>query len=346
MIIFANKSGINMKRIRTTLLLTLISINNICAQTNNEPNTGNNIYESKSLSSSWNGTAITDSKLKAFKHLDVGVTLGSTGVGIEFSSPINNIMQLRGGFSIMPKFEYDMVFELGVGKDGNMSQSRFEQLAGMLEGFTGYKVDDKVDAIGEPTFHNFNLMMDFFPFKNKKWHLTAGFHVGPSKIAEAVNAMSEMPSLLAVGIYNTMYEKAENDEPVIVIGDMAIYRPDLVDYGRMGMYLGRKKDGSVYMMEPDEESIVHADMKVNSFKPYIGFGYGDTSMSSNKKYTVSFDCGIMLWGGRPKVVTHDGTDLIKDMEYIVEGNVKKYVDIVKKVKVFPVLNVKITRKLF
>jgi hypothetical protein len=53
----------------------------------------------------------------------------------------------------------------------------------------------------------------------------------------------------------------------------------------------------------------------------------------------------MFWGGTPRIYTHDGTDLSKDVENI-EGKVGTYVDLLKAFKVFPVLNVRITKTIF
>ena len=53
----------------------------------------------------------------------------------------------------------------------------------------------------------------------------------------------------------------------------------------------------------------------------------------------------MIWGGTPDLITHDGTNLTKDIKNIMYS-VGDYVDVVKKFKVFPVINLRITRKLF
>ena len=45
-----------------------------------------------------------------FNKMDVALTLGSTGVGIDVASPVTDFMQVRAGFSFMPKFEYKMNF--------------------------------------------------------------------------------------------------------------------------------------------------------------------------------------------------------------------------------------------
>ena len=76
-----------------------------------------------------------------------------------------------------------------------------------MKGFSGYEVEDHVDMLGKPTMNNFKLLLDIFPFKNNKhWHFTAGFYWGPSQFAKADNTTEAMTSLLAVGIYNRMYE--------------------------------------------------------------------------------------------------------------------------------------------
>ena len=138
-----------------------------------------------------------------FQHLDASVTLGSTGVGIDVSSPMGDCFQLRGGISVMPKFDYKMNFAVQLGENNDVE--KFNTLSGALESLTGYKVNNSVDMIGNPTWWNAHLLVDVFPFKNKHWHFTAGVYLGSSKVAKAYNTTEDMPSLLAVGIYNQMY---------------------------------------------------------------------------------------------------------------------------------------------
>ena len=154
-----------------------------------------------------------------------------------------------------------------------------------------------------------------------------------------------MPSLFAVKMYNSMYDKAANDEPILEMGDFALWGDQLLEYGRMGIGMGKKADGTTYRMEPNEKSMVSAKMKVNSFRPYLGFGYGSSMMNNNNKYSISFDCGVLFWGGTPSVLTHDGTNLSKDVKNI-PGKVGDYVDMAKQFKVFPVIEVRISRRLF
>jgi hypothetical protein len=314
---------------------------------------------------------------EAFNHLDVGVTLGSTGLGIDIASPFGKYVQVRTGFEIMPRFEKSLHFDIqsfGYDENGQIQYSQFDKMADRLEALTNYRARPSVEMIGKPTLWNFKLMVDVFPFRNKHWHLTAGFHWGPSKIAEAINALDDAPSLVAVNIYNKLYEKAESGEVIykgfslggewLENGRMGIHLGDykdrymtktVVDYDEYGDFIGNHEEYILdengnkihepYRMEPDNNCTVSAKVKVNSFKPYLGFGYGGRLLKNDDRYNISFDAGLMFWGGTPDIITHDGTNLSKDVINI-GGKVGDYVDLIKGVKAFPVLNLRITRRLF
>ena len=326
---------------------------------------------------------------KNIKHVDLSLTTGTTGLGFDVSVPINDMVSVRAGYAFMPHFTHTMHFGVEVGDDPEESDRKFNKLAGLLESLTGNKVDNVVDVEGQPTYWNWKLMVDVKPFRDKHWHLTAGVYFGSHEVAKAVNAIEDMPSLMAVGIYNSMYYRALNGEPMVVVGETELYHPELqqklLDYGKMSIHMGDythdilyKEDvvttqgmfiddvyypagsvlhkandpndpqyraGDAYRVVPDENSMVKAWAYANRIRPYLGFGYGGRLLKNDDSWQVSFDCGMMLWGGVPKVVTHDGTDLVNDVRNI-PGKVGDYVDIIKKFPFFPVINLRITKRLF
>ncbi len=308
---------------------------------------------------------------RMFNHLDLGVTLGTTGIGIDAAMPVCDIVKLRTGFEVMPRFNHDMHFDVQSFDDkGIVTDASFKQMSDLLYGMTGFKVDETVIMQGKPTMWNFKLLVDIYPLKNNKhWRVTAGFHWGPSKIAEAVNAIEDSPSLFAVGMYNHLYDVAYKDwvldipTPIIDTETTgAVYldpvmEQKLLDFGRMGIPVGKyardytdakgvtHQKGDPYYMEPDENSMVRAKARANSFKPYLGVGYEGRLIKGNDSYHVGFDAGLMFWGGTPSIITHEGVNLSKDVEDI-HGKVGSYVDLVKGFKVFPVLNLRITRRIF
>ena len=307
---------------------------------------------------------------QAFNHLDFSVNIGTTGVGFDIAAPFGEYVQFRTGLEFMPNFEHKMHFDIQSFDDqGNILESKLDKLSATMRDLTGYHVDGTIDMIGKPSFWNFKFLVDVFPFRNKHWHFTAGIHWGPSRIAEAYNTTEDAPSLFAVGMYNHLYQIAWNnyngiDTPLITYGDgEAVYLDPSIEerlrnYGRMGIHVGNyKKDivdaegnvihkkGEPYRMEPNDDSMVKAHAEVNSCKPYLGFGYGGRLFRGDDKYHISFDCGLLFWGGTPNVITHDGTNLSKDVEDI-NGKVGRYVDLLSSVKAYPVLNLRITRRLF
>ena len=305
----------------------------------------------------------------AFNHLDASITLGTTGIGFDLATPVTNYAQLRVGYSFMPSFHKSMYFDVQVGDkpedkydaNGNRVQTKFDKMASVLKQVTGYQVDDEVEMIGRPLYHNLKVMVDVFPFQqDKRWHVTAGFFLGPSKIAEAYNSTEAMPSLLAVGVYNTFrdrtlasYEGGWPYEPIISIGGWDLTDEKIIEqlaqrfinYGRMGMHVGNYDDGTAYLMEPGEDGMVRASMKVNAFKPYLGVGYGGRLLKNSDKFHIAVDLGAMFWGGSPSIVTHEGVNLTKDVSNI-SGKVGDYVSLAKTFKVFPVLDVRLIYHIF
>ena len=335
-----------------------------------------------------------------FQHLDVSLTLGTPGIGIDVASPIGNYVQVRAGYEFMPRFTKRMSFEMTINgqpaksydEDGNRQETRFDKLKEFMYSFTGYDIEDHVDMIGKPTMNNLKFMVDVFPFKNNKhWHFTAGFYWGSSKFAEAENSTEAMVSLVSAGIYNKMYESAKNGDPLIsfdpyqfpTLSGVSIQMPDQVrkkflDYGEMGFVVGylthdiTDAEGNVlmsktmvdtkgntiqrpYIVAPDEDGMVRVTASSKSFKPYLGFGYGGNLVKKRDDWKISFDCGAMFWGGTPELVVYHGLklpngsyrdiSLTEDVENI-GGKVGTYVKLFKSLKVYPVLSLRITKRLF
>ena len=315
----------------------------------------------------------TKHSVKSFDYLDLSVTAGLIGVGLEASSPLNSSLTLRSGIYYMPKFKPKMSFGVGLENDevsGPVSSDRFNEIAEIFSGFTGCQVDDKIDIIGEPTMFNASLLLDIAPFKDKRWHFTAGIYVGPSRIAKAYNTTEDMPSLFSVLVYNKMYESAYNDEPMFVYGDKSIYvdpeiAQKMLEYGRMTINIGDMADGSgACRLMPNSESMMKVKMKVNPVRPYIGFGFNSQFKNrhhQNTSYGFGFDAGVMFWGGAPQVITQryvehydEANDVIRgtlEDVYLsrdvvnIKGKVGDYVRFVKTMKVCPMLSFKLTKRI-
>jgi len=317
-----------------------------------------------------------------FQHLDLSLTAGTTGIGLEVSSPITDLFQLRAGFDIMPRFTRELQFGVTIGGEPAANSEKFARMSSLMKDISGYDIEDHVDMIAKPTMHNFKLLVDIFPFKyNRHWHFTAGIYWGPKTVAVADNSAEAMKSLLSVGMYNRMYTNAVSGKAIIDFEKLAMdmgmtedeaeefvskyhlnIRPDelynrIINAGRLGFYLGyfthdmiddngveHKKDER-YNYEPGADGMVHVTAKANSLKPYLGFGYGGRLFKGCGDWHVSFDAGILIWGGSPGLYTQDGVDIVRDVHGITD-QVAEYIDLSKKFKAYPVLNLKITKRIF
>lgn len=287
-------------------------------------------------------------------HLSIGAEVGTLGLGLDLALPVTEWARIRTGVSYFPKFSVPLDFSITSYRDGAINAGNFAKMQEIMEGITGIKVDENVDMEGKPNLFNFKFLIDIYPIQSdRRWRVTTGFYIGSSTIARAQNTIYEMPSLLAMNIYNRFYDFLVNDkyfdEPLY--GDFyldpdqaMILREKMEKQGEMGIHVGDFKDGTPYMMKPDEDGLVKARALVNRFRPYIGVGFGS---SLNKKNNLYFDVdlGMMMWGGRPQIMTHQNVDLTNDVVDIT-GKPGDYINTIKKFAVYPVLTFRISYNLF
>lgn len=310
-------------------------------------------------------------------HLDLSLTSGTTGIGFDLSMPINRYLGVRTGATFMPHFTYPLTFTAQIGDGDQMTEdgleTRFERMAGMLEGLVGQPIDDKVEMEASPRANQFKLMIDVHPFHNKNWYFTAGFYVGKAKIARCINKSNEVTSLFAVNLYNRLCDN--NGE--IAMGFSV--PPEILNlmqqFGRAGFPMGQyvndvvyaddvwvhddvldidyiehekgeiiHKKGDTYFLTPNLDNTVYVDAFVKKFRPYFGLGYNG-SISRDKRWGLGFDAGILMWGGAPRLIDHTGTDLMYDLKNI-KGQVGDYVKIARYMKAYPVIELKLTHRLF
>jgi hypothetical protein len=246
-----------------------------------------------------------------FNHLSGGIVLGTEGIGIEVAAPITYDFAVRMGYSLMPKFKYS--------KSLNLNENR------------GAFIKDKVDIGGKLNMGDFKLLVDWYPFRSSSFHATAGFFIGRSTVVEI-----------------------DNKEPFVKEN----YR------GNAGIELGvmdpsNPQSESRYTLMTDVNGDVHAELEVSSFKPYLGIGFGRAVPKG--RVGVQFDLGVQFWG-RPELnanmnyVDRETGENVTRFEPIQrnritnpDGDYKDLRDAVRtiqKIRVYPVLNIRINGRIF
>lgn len=109
--------------------------------------------------------AYAQNKVKPFEHLSVSANVGTLGWGVQVASPMNNYLSLRAGL-MMFTYTHDYNYK------------------GVIH-YEGYTDELPIPMEAKANMINGLLLADIFPFRNKVFHVTAGFYMGTSDIVKA-----------------------------------------------------------------------------------------------------------------------------------------------------------------
>lgn len=292
------------------------------------------------------------SKGNTFRHLEASLTVGTSGVGIDLAVPICSFLQLRAGYDYMPRFKKNFNMNLAGGgqaarqynEAGNRIRTPFDKIAQYMYEQTGMELEDHIVMTGRLTMNNLKLLLDIYPLAyDKHWHLTAGVYWGPAEMAQNVVSSEGKTMIALMQDYNESYHAAGEGDAIKGYGRLTLYPGNYSHDITQGLTLHKK--GDPYLPEPTAEGNVSVSVRSNPVKPYLGIGYTGRLVSRRDDWKISAEVGAMLWGGTPSQNMHDGMNLSKDVTDI-PGSLGDYVSVIEKLKVYPVLSVRIAKTLF
>ena len=203
----------------------------------------------------------------------------------------------------------------GIGLDVAAPVTDYMQVRAGYNFFSGLKYSEDVDyrAKGKPT--------------RGKTEAEGKNYMGAGHLLLDVYPFPEYTFHATAGFYLGSEDvvKIENTSPVrdfeegegIVIGDYIV---------------GFNKDG-----------YAHGTIKVNSFRPYLGIGFGRSV--PRKRFGVSGDFGVQFWG-TPKVYEKQTDKELEVTRDDLGDDSDKYYDVISKIKVWPVLTLRLTYRIF
>lgn len=122
-----------------------------------------------------------------------------------------------------------------------------------------------------------------------------------------------------------------------------------------GGIIPKQDNPNKYIVEPDEEGIIRMKVMTKAVKPYVGIGFGRMVPKANKRIGVSCDIGVQFHGTptvkayAPEVGRYleiSSQDFGNDFSEGFRHDVDKALDAISKVKVWPVLNIRLTGRIF
>ena len=271
----------------------------------------------------YNSSASKLAQKGILNHLDVGVNVGTLGLGVDVAVPVGDYVRIRAGYNYMPRFSIKSDFNVEtrngsisnliakVGKiDDKLAQygidinsPGFAEYKEMFDKFRNVEAKDHVTMSLKPNLHQFKFLVDVLPFKNNKhWSFTTGFFVGPSTAGDACNLEKETLILEGINAYNAIYVNypEQGIKGTWLHEDGKAKEDPFYRYGVAGFNLGTFADGDKAIMVPDKDNKARAEMTISKIRPYLGIAY-NTHLTRDHKWNLNVDAGVLILCGKPKI---------------------------------------------
>ena len=261
-----------------------------------------------------------------FNHFGIGISVGTTALGINVSTVLTPYFGLRAGVNLWPilklRSNLHLASRIQNWEPGDIAKyvqelnevlSEDEQVPMEMPEVMSMHIKPKLTAG--------HLLIDYYPFPHSSnFHLTTGFHLGTGTVIDIHNRHEG--SLIPVTLWNNAMENPDAQE--------VVERNNLQP---IGLVLGD------YFIAPDENGNIDARIRVSGFRPYLGLGFGRAV--PRKRIGCQFDLGVQFWGS-PTVMVN-GEKLKPDK---VGEELDDVLSIVSRIKVFPVLSFRLVGRIF
>lgn len=131
-------------------------------------------------------------ELGIFNSLSVGVSAGTTGIGIDVATPVTPHFAIRGGVSFMPGISFDADVDVDL-KDPKLEENSSLNLTGNMKRASG------------------ELLVNYYPFLSSSFFVTAGAYFGGNKLLKVKGHSDKLAEYVNGG-----------NQASIIIGDQEI----------------------------------------------------------------------------------------------------------------------------
>lgn len=244
-------------------------------------------------------------------QIGVGLNVGTNGVGLDASLGLTRFVQVRGGYTFVPKCEFE--YEADVYNDArtviNAWNAAMPDLAVPV-------LSDDTPVIIQPNASTAHLLLDVYP--GRAFHLTVGAYFGQEDVLHVWNTEKS----LTQGMYVA-------NECIDLINGMY---PDMRPINRVGVQMGN------YLFTPDAEGNIMAEARVKKVRPYAGVGFG-RAVPRKRRMGCSLDLGVQYWG-RPTYYCNGIEVAPADLK------TKSYIRAATRLPVYPVLTFRLCGRIF
>lgn len=249
-------------------------------------------------------------------HYSLSAGIGTTGFTADVGTMLTDYVGIRGGIDYLHSLKYGEDLDLSYIYNG-------------AEPLDAASISDKVKDMNLPTevavegkLESFtgHALLDIYPFRKVGFHLTVGAYFASKDK------------------FVTVYNKKEG--ALKMVSDFNARRGDFESvpesYGQVAAQLGG------YSIMPDDKGNATAFINVKKVRPYVGLGFG-RAVPKNSRMNCQFDMGVQIWD-TPQV--YDGVSGERLTSGDANSDAGKVLKAISKIKVYPVISVRISGRLF
>lgn len=243
-------------------------------------------------------------KRSAFNHVGLNAGVGTEGISIGVAAPISNFVELEAGVDILPKF-------LSISDKANITTDA----SIIVQGQTVRIPDSEVDIDADFSRTALHAKANIYPFGgNSKFFVAAGFAFGGAKLAKLSGHSDKLAQFIS------KYPEY-SDEILKNVG------AELSDYN----------------IKFDKNGDINADLRCNSFRPYLGLGFGRVVPKNRLGFRWEIGCQYM---GKLKIYQNgEEVDVRKALNDSMGKDGGDIADIVDKIQFYPVLKLQIVGRI-
>lgn len=262
----------------------------------------------------------------AFKHLSLGVEIGTTGAGIELAVPvISNHVVLKAGYNL-PQLNIvaSQKFDLRSVNDQIAEINSSLAAEGVPERINARFSDINVSIAPKISFNAAKLLFEIYPSKKSSFHFVLGAYMGMSDDLVSIDVSTDASFWKDyndlkrdVEILDRQYGCGTIQDPRFNIGKSTYQIKEKNGVGNVGAYV-----------------------QIAKVRPYFGLGFGRSIPKTRLGF--QFDLGAWLHGS-PALKSDNAVTYDPSLEELVS---QADIDLLSRISVYPNLSIRIIYKLF
>lgn len=197
-------------------------------------------------------------------HFGIGLNAGTNGAGLDASIGLTRFIQVRGGFSYVPKKDFN--YDASIYNEAN----RFISVLNYAGQTHIAPLPEKTQMKICPNAMTYHALLDFYPVGG--FHITVGAYFGEENVIRMHN---DDGSLKPMAVANSLIEGYNALNPQTPIPPV-------------GVQIGE------YLFTPDANGNMDAEAHVQKMRPYVGIGFG-RAVPRHHRVGCSLDIGAQYW---------------------------------------------------